>query len=611
MSSFSPSFVVGSASSARVSVRDAIQSYRRAQYLVAASTVASSSDTSDLEYDNEDDEEAQGSFRIGEEDSDFEDQGLDGTPTAEPRARDDSFIGQLSWDEEYDSPRQALLREQAAILSERHLRQPLSSHRLQLPPSGPSSVREDTPLLNKKVSFSALPRPYRTVDAAFPAKDLLPAASFEEGTSVSRRRLSTSSSASKGVHRHWGGQSTFGQTLFNSIAILLGIGMLSEPLAFAYSGWAVGTALIISYGFVACYTAKILARIILSDPRIRSYSDIGRKAFGPRVTPFISAMFCLELFAVSVVLITLYGDSLHSLMPQYSSSTFKIWGTFLLIPTVFLPLSLLSYTSILGIISTVLLAVVILVDGISKKEAPGSLWSPAETDFGVKSFNKLGIAFGLFMAGFSGHAVIPSLARDMIDPTKFDSMINWAFVVATFIYALIGYAGYMMFGNHVSDEISMDLLATPGYNPFLNTLCLWMLVLSPLSKFALNTQPLNTTVEILLGIDTPISSPEDLVDKPDGLSGAPGSSGFGWKRSLAILQRIFLTTLAVAVSVAVPEFSSMMAFLGSFSAFMLSIVGPVMAKVVIGGKCGLFDGIIITTGVTMAIWGTVAAFLAA
>jgi vesicular inhibitory amino acid transporter len=59
----------------------------------------------------------------------------------------------------------------------------------------------------------------------------------------------------------------------------------------------------------------------------------------------------------------------------------------------------------------------------------------------------------------------------------------------------------------------------------------------------------------------------------------------------------------------VPEFSSIMAFIGSFSAFMLSIVGPVMAKVTIDGRCSLFDGIIIVMGVIMAIWGTASAFL--
>lgn len=70
-----------------------------------------------------------------------------------------------------------------------------------------------------------------------------------------------------------------------------------------------------------------------------------------------------------------------------------------LIPTVFMPLPWLSYTSILGIISTFTLVIVIFMDGFSKREAPGSLWSPAPTSVGFESYNKLGLAFGLFMAG--------------------------------------------------------------------------------------------------------------------------------------------------------------------------------------------------------------------
>ena len=57
-------------------------------------------------------------------------------------------------------------------------------------------------------------------------------------------------------------------------------------------------------------SAKILARFIISDPSIRTYADIGRKAFGNKCTPFISLLFCLELFTVCVGLVTLYGDSL-------------------------------------------------------------------------------------------------------------------------------------------------------------------------------------------------------------------------------------------------------------------------------------------------------------
>ena len=70
-----------------------------------------------------------------------------------------------------------------------------------------------------------------------------------------------------------------------------------------------------------------------------------------------------------------------------------------LIPTVFLPLPILSYASLLGIVSTVLLIGVILVDGFSKFDAPGSLWSPATTSFSFGNLEELGLAFGLFMAG--------------------------------------------------------------------------------------------------------------------------------------------------------------------------------------------------------------------
>lgn len=49
------------------------------------------------------------------------------------------------------------------------------------------------------------------------------------------------------------------------------------------------------------FRAKILAGIVLSDPRHRSCADIRRKAFGPRFKLIISILFCLELFAVRYV----------------------------------------------------------------------------------------------------------------------------------------------------------------------------------------------------------------------------------------------------------------------------------------------------------------------
>ncbi|KAJ7657800.1 transmembrane amino acid transporter protein-domain-containing protein [Mycena polygramma] len=593
MASFSSSFQVGSASSGQ-SVLDAIASYRRVQYLVAGSTVASVSDNSDPFTDEE------AGFGFPEEDIEEEDAEEVAEAEAEATPDSDGIIGQFDWDDLRSETSESPTTPRPILPFSRKVPAPPGVR-----PPEQTERTERTPLLRKTISFTNTPHPRRTSTAANDTLAVpLAGPSGSPGRPGLRRRSSAASARS--MRHNYGGQSTYGQTLFNSIAILLGIGMLSEPLAFAYAGWGMGFVLIIFYGCISCYTAKILARIILSDPRVRSYADIGRKAFGPRSTLVITILFCLELFAVSVILVTLYGDSLNALIPQYSSNTYKLWGILILIPTVFLPLSLLSYTSILGIISTILVVIVILFDGVSKTESPGSLWSPAETSLGIDNYNHLGIAFGLFMAGFSGHAVIPSLARDMTDPSQFDTMINWAFIVATSIYTLIACAGYLMFGNSVSQEISMDLLSTPGYNTALNQAALWMLVLSPLSKFALTTQPLNTAIQILIGIDSPIAAPEELAAK---LAEPRHGSRVSFKSALGVLQRVVVTLLSVAVSILVPEFSAAMAFLGSFSAFVLCVIGPIAAKVAIERRCGVFDGCVMALAVVMGVWGTGAAFL--
>ncbi|KIJ21596.1 hypothetical protein PAXINDRAFT_63380 [Paxillus involutus ATCC 200175] len=397
--------------------------------------------------------------------------------------------------------------------------------------------------------------------------------------------------------------------------------MLSEPLAFAYAGWFWGTVLIIFFGVVTCYTAKLLTREILLDPRLRSYTDIGRKAFGPKSSLLTNSLFCLELFSVSVVLVTLAADSLHGVWPAYSANTYKIFSLLVLVPTVFMPLSILSFTSLLGISSTLLIIAVIFIDGFSKPDSPGSFWSPARTSLSPGTPGEVGVAFGLLMAGvgvfafvasartylfrqFSGHVVIPSLARDMIDPSQFNHMANWAFTIATFIYAIIGYAGYLMFGSSVSDEISKDLLATPGYNVRLNQLAMWLLVVTPLSKFALSTRPLNIVLEYLLGLES-ITRPNSVEDGKGTIS----PKGHQLRnRIIVVIERVMVPVMSIVVSIAVPQFSSLMAFLGSFSAFVICVIGPISAKIAMTGRCQWHDAVLLGISTLMAVWGTFSAF---
>lgn len=82
------------------------------------------------------------------------------------------------------------------------------------------------------------------------------------------------------------------------------------------------------------------------------------------------------------------------------------------------------------------------------------------------------------------------------------------------------------------------------------------------------------------------------------------------KSILMVIERSVFAVLTVAVSILFPEFGSMMAFLGSFSAFMLCVIGPVSAKVALAGKCSFTDAGLLVVAVVMAAWGTVAAFAA-
>lgn len=346
---------------------------------------------------------------------------------------------------------------------------------------------EVTPLLSNKRSTDA--NPARRKSATYGALQRP-----SDSATLSNR------SADSGYHVYELGNSTLLQSWFNTVNALVGVGILALPLAFSYAGWIGGTILFLVCGLLTNYTGKVLAKIMSKEPSLRTYADIGSYAFGPSARILISLFFCLELWAVSVALIILFGDSMSAIFPNIAPAAFKMLGYCLVLPSVFLPLKFLSPISVIGIVSTFTLVVVVISDGLIKKHAPGSLWSIAPTTLGPR-WDRLPLSFGLIMSGFSSHPIIPSLVRDMKDPAKFPRMLNLAYVGATVLYLSMGMAGYAMFGTQVSDEITKDLARTPGFPVALNSVAIWLIVINPLSKFALATRPIQTTFEIMLGID--------------------------------------------------------------------------------------------------------------
>lgn len=93
--------------------------------------------------------------------------------------------------------------------------------------------------------------------------------------------------------------------------------------------------------------AKCISRL---DKGRGSYGDVAHAAF-PRLRSLITVLFSMELLGACVALFVLFADTLHDLIPGTNKVYLKIFAGFLLTPLSFLPLKVLSFNSVLGIVS--------------------------------------------------------------------------------------------------------------------------------------------------------------------------------------------------------------------------------------------------------------------
>ncbi|CAG8808725.1 4386_t:CDS:2, partial [Dentiscutata erythropus] len=210
------------------------------------------------------------------------------------------------------------------------------------------------------------------------------------------------------------GKSTLNQTTFNAVNVLMGIGILALPFAFKHTGWIIGISIFLFCLISTNYTAKILKNCLDVDRTCHSYVDLAYLAYGNKGKYFIGTIFLMDLYNAS--------DSLKTLFPQSDLIQLKFIVFFIITPITWLPIRYLSYTSIFGVIATAALTLVLLIDGFTKLNSPGSLIQPMDTYLWPQKWISVPLAFGIINAGFSGHAIFPSLYRDMAKPNDYRKM---------------------------------------------------------------------------------------------------------------------------------------------------------------------------------------------
>lgn len=223
------------------------------------------------------------------------------------------------------------------------------------------------------------------------------------------------------------GQSTLPHTIFNSSNVLVGVGLLTLPLALAYTGWVLGISGLIASCLVTKYTAGLLAKCLDVDSSLANYGDVAYVAFGENGRIATSCFITLELLLTCVGQIVLFADTLRFMVDGMSATWWKIIVGIILTPIDFFPMRWLGFTSICGLLCGLAIILSMIVMGSLKADAPGSLQEVATTYAFPPNWKTLPLSFGLIMSLWSGHSVFPNIYRDMEKPAAYGKGLNYTF----------------------------------------------------------------------------------------------------------------------------------------------------------------------------------------
>ncbi|XP_052880633.1 amino acid transporter AVT1I-like isoform X2 [Gossypium arboreum] len=315
---------------------------------------------------------------------------------------------------------------------------------------------------------------------------------------------------------------SFFRTCFNGLNALSGVGILSIPYALAQGGW-LSLLLLFLVAVLCWYTGLLLRRCMDTHPLIKTYPDI-------------------------VEFLILEGDNLDKLFPNtaFKVAGLKIRGkqafvmltSLIVLPTTWLKsLALLAYVSAGGVLASFILVICIFWVGAVDKVG-------FHENDSVLNWKGMPIAISMFAFCYCGHAVFPTLCSSMKDRSKFSKVLLVCFITSTINYGSMAVMGYLMFGEHLKSQVTLNL----PIKKMSTKIAIYTTLINPLTKYAIITAPITTAIE--------------------------ETSLFRNSRSLSILIRTALVISTVIVALTIPFFGYVMAFIGSFLSVTASMLLP-------------------------------------
>ena len=302
-----------------------------------------------------------------------------------------------------------------------------------------------------------------------------------------------------------------------------------------------------------------LVRVAFDEPpkadRLEQYPDIGHASFGKAGDVFLNGLFIGELYLFLVSMTILAVKSIEVVATDFTKLEVTVLFAAACVPQIMVrDFSKLTVLSFLGVFSCAIILVSLVYFGVSTStdlpRGSGSLQNYSK-DTDVFKFDNFSYAFSLVMGSFAGHSLFPSFRADMRRPVGYKRVIHLSFFICALYYLVVGVMGYMMYGNEVSDIVTLDF---PQDKWETKAVSVCIAVVS-YSKYGLASNCLCTSLEALAA--THLKAPRSwFVYAP---------------------LRLGMTVLAAAGAMLIPGFGTVMAFLGAAVSCVISLVFPLAA----------------------------------
>uniref|UniRef100_A0A1B6FUZ6 Amino acid transporter transmembrane domain-containing protein n=1 Tax=Cuerna arida TaxID=1464854 RepID=A0A1B6FUZ6_9HEMI len=358
-------------------------------------------------------------------------------------------------------------------------------------------------------------------------------------------------------------------TLTHLLKASLGSGILSMPLAFKNTGVALGIFCTILVAVVCthcCYIIVKCAHVLYYKTRVpaMSFADVGESAFangppwGRKFAKLARIAIQLGLFSAYFgtcsVYTVLIGTNFEQVVEYYFDVQLDLRVYIL---ALLLPLILMSWVPNLKSLAPVSMVANLFMGlglGITIYYLVQDMPSPREQP----QFNIVGIPafFSICIFAMEAIGVIMPLENSMTHPQHFTGLcgvLNQGMSGVTLIYILMGFLGYVKYGDATQDSITLNL-------PTEEWLAQSVKVLVGLAVFC------TYGLQYYVCLDIVWSGLKDRYSKNARLA--------------EYVVRTALTATAVFLAVAVPSIGPFIGLIGAFCFSLLGLIIPILIEII-------------------------------